>query len=63
MEVVLALITALVQLFPEIESVLPVIEKIINGQTATEADAAVVQSAITQLEQIVAQREAAAGAK
>lgn len=57
---ILQALTVAAQLLPEIEQVLPVISKIINGQTATEADAAAVYAAIQALEAQVAGREAAA---
>ena len=58
--VILQILTAAAQLLPEIEQVLPVISKIINGQTAGEADAAAIYAAIQALEAQVASREAAA---
>ena len=58
--VIVQILTVAAQLLPEIEHVLPVIAKIINGQTATEADAAAVYAAIQALEAQVAGREAAA---
>jgi hypothetical protein len=58
--VILQILTAAAQLLPEIEQVLPVISKIINGQTASEADAAAIYAAIQALEAQVASREAAA---
>jgi hypothetical protein len=58
--VIVQILSVAGQLLPEIEQVLPVIAKIINGQTATEADAAVVYAAIQALEAQVASREAAA---
>lgn len=60
--VIVQILTVAAQLLPEIEQVLPVIAKIINGQTATEADAATVYAAIQALEAQVASREAAASA-
>ncbi len=58
--VIVQILSVAAQLLPEIEQVLPVIAKIINGQTATEADAAAVYAAIQALEAQVASREAAA---
>ena len=58
--VIVQILTVAAQLLPEIEQVLPVIAKIINGQTATEADAAAVYDAIQALEAQVTSREAAA---
>ena len=58
--VILQILTVAAQLLPEIEQVLPVIAKIINGQTATEADAAAVYAAIQALEAQVAGRESTA---
>ena len=58
--VILQILTVAAQLLPEIEQVLPVILKIINGQTANEADAAAVYAAIAALEVQVANREAVA---
>ena len=58
--VIVQILTVAAQLLPEIEQVLPVIAKIINGQTATEADAAAVYTAIQALEAQVASREASA---
>ena len=59
---IVQLLTAAAQLLPEIEQVLPVVAKIINGETASEADAAAVYAAIQALEAQVASREAAASA-
>ncbi len=58
--VILQILTVAAQLLPEIEQVLPVISKITNGQTVSEADAAAVHAAIQALEAQVAGREAAA---
>ena len=58
--VIVQILTVAAQLLPEIEQVLPVIAKIINGQTATEADAAAVYAAIQALEAQVAGRESTA---
>ena len=58
--VIVQILTVAAQLLPEIEQVLPVIAKIINCQTATEADAAAVYTAIQALEAQVASREASA---
>jgi hypothetical protein len=58
--VIIQILTAAAQLLPEIEQVLPVISKIINGQTASEADAAGIYVAIQALEAQVASREVAA---
>lgn len=60
--VILQILTAAAQLLPEIEQVLPVIAKVIDGQTATEADAAEIYAAIQALEAQVANREAVASA-
>ncbi len=60
--IILQILAAAAQLLPEIEQVLPVVAKIIDGQTATEADAAAVYAAIQALEAQVASREAAASA-
>ncbi len=60
--IILQILAAAAQLLPEIEQVLPVAAKIIDGQTATEADAAAVYAAIQALEAQVASREAAASA-
>ncbi len=60
--VILQILTAAAQLLPEIEQVLPVVSKIINGQIASEADAAAIYAAIQALEAQVASREAAASA-
>ena len=60
--VIVQILTIAAQLLPEIEQVLPVITKIINGQTATEVDAATVYAAIQALEAQVASREAAVSA-
>lgn len=57
---ILQILTVAAQLLPEIEQVPPVIARIINGQTATAADAAAVHAAIQALETQVASREAAA---
>ncbi len=58
--VIIQILTVAAQLLPEIEQVLPVVVKIIDGQTASEADAAAVYTAIQALEAQVASREAAA---
>ncbi len=58
--IILQILAAAAQLLPEIEQVLPVVAKIIDGQTATEADAAAVYAAIQALEAQVASGEAAA---
>ncbi|MDA8232651.1 MAG: hypothetical protein M0006_15055 [Magnetospirillum sp.] len=60
--IILQILAAAAQLLPEIEQVLPVVAKIIDGQTATETDAAAVYAAIQALEAQVAGREAAAAA-
>ncbi len=60
--VIVQILTVAAQLLPEIEQVLPVVVKIIDGQTASEADAAAVYTAIQALEAQVASREAAASA-
>jgi hypothetical protein len=60
--VIIQILTVAAQLLPEIEQVLPVVAKIIDGQTASEADAAAVYAAIQALEAQVASREAAASA-
>ncbi|MDA8232376.1 MAG: hypothetical protein M0006_13650 [Magnetospirillum sp.] len=60
--IILQILAAAAQFLPEIEQVLPVVAKIIDGQTATEADAAAVYTAIQALEAQVASREAAAAA-
>lgn len=60
--IILQILAAAAQLLPEIETVLPVVEKIINGDTATEADAASVYAAIQALEAQVAAREQAPAA-
>ena len=60
--VIVQILTVAAQLLPEIEQVLPVIAKIIDGQTASEADAVAVYAAIQALEAQVASREAAAAA-
>ena len=60
--VIIQILTVAAQLLPEIEQVLPVVVKIIDGQTASETDAAAVYAAIQVLEAQVASREAAASA-
>ena len=60
--VIVQILTVAAQLLREIEQVLPVVVKIIDGQTASEADAAAVYTAIQALEAQVASREAAASA-
>ena len=60
--VIIQILTVAAQLLPEIEQVLPVVVKIIDGQTASEADAAAVYAAIQALEAQVASREATASA-
>jgi hypothetical protein len=60
--VIVQILTVAAQLLPEIEQVLPVVVKIIDGQTASEADAAAVYAAIQTLEAQVASREAAVSA-
>ena len=60
--IILQILAAAAQLLPEIKQVLPVVAKIIDGQTASEADAAAVYAAIQALEAQVASREAAAAA-
>ena len=57
--VIIQILAVAAQLLPEIEQVLPVVAKIIDGQTASEADAAAVYAAIQALEAQVAGREAA----
>ena len=58
--IIVQILTAAAQLLPEIEQVLPVVSKIINGETASEADAAAIYAAIQALEAQVASREVAA---
>lgn len=60
MEVILALISAAAQVMPEVMAVLPVVEKIIAGQTVTTDEAASVWAAVQALQAKTAATEAAA---
>ena len=55
----LNLITAAAGVLPEISSILPIVEKLISGDTASDADVAAINNAVAALEKIVASKEAA----
>jgi len=58
MDIVLALLKALVTLIPEIEQIIPIVESLINGNKITAAQAVQLWTVIANLEAMAAQKAA-----
>lgn len=57
---ILAILQAAMALLPEIESLVPIVQKLVAGDTLTSQDNATAWAAIVQLEQMASAKETAA---
>lgn len=57
---ILAILQAAMALLPEVEALVPIVQKLVAGDTLTSQDNATAWSAIVQLEQMAVSKEQAA---